>query len=424
MVKICVLEYLFVLILVVVFMFVFFIVDYYVFLDVQGYFGCYGGSFVVEILVGLLQELVQVYDQVCQDLVFQVVYDCDLVYYVGWLSLIYYVQCLSDYVGGVQILFKCEDLNYIGVYKINNIIGQVLLVVWMGKMCIIVEIGVGQYGVVSVIVVVCLGLECVVYMGVIDIEWQKINVYCMKLFGVMVVLVIFGLVILKDVFNEVMCDWVINVQDIFYIIGIVVGLDLYLCMVCDFNVIVGCEVCEQMLVEYGCLFDVIIVCVGGGSNVIGLFYVFFNDCQVEIVGVEVVGDGIGIGCYVVLIVVGWLGVLYGNCIYVLCDDDGQIIEIYLVLVGLDYLGVGLEYVFLVDIGCVCYFGIIDEEVLQVFYLLVYIEGILLVLEFSYVLVQVIKLVCECLCDQIVLCNLFGCGDKDVYIIVVCEGFVL
>lgn len=212
--------------------------------DVKGLFGCFGGQYVVEILMLLIFDFVCEYEKVKDDLVFQeelVYFQCD---YVGWLSLFYFVECLIEYCGGVKIYFKCEELNYIGVYKINNCIGQIFLVWCMGKKCIIVEIGVGMYGVVIVIVVVCFGLQCVIYMGIIDIDWQQVNVFCMKLLGVEVILVIIGIGILKDVMNEVLCDWVINVDSIFYLIGMVVGLYLYLVMVCDFQVVIGKEICE------------------------------------------------------------------------------------------------------------------------------------------------------------------------------------
>lgn len=389
----------------------------YNFFDDCGYFGLYGGVFVVEMLIYVLDELCVVYEKFQNDFDFVVEFECELKYFVGCLLLIYYVQCWSEMFGGVQIYLKCEDLNYMGVYKINNVIGQVLFVKCMGKKCVIVEIGVGQYGVVIVMICVCFGMECVVYMGLEDVCWQVVNVYWMKLFGVIVVLVELGLCMLKDVLNEVMCDWVMNIESMFYIIGMVVGLYLYLMMVCDFQCVIGDECKVQMFEFVGWQLDVVIVCVGGGLNVMGIFYLYIDDILVQLIGVEVVGDGFDMGYYVVLLIVGSLGVLYGNCMYLLQDDNGQIIEMYLVLVGFDYLGVGFEYVWLKDSGCVQYVLISDDEVLKVFYDCCWIEGIIFVFELSYVIVYGVKFVLMLLKDKILFVNLLGCGDKDMYMVV-------
>ncbi|MPS44536.1 MAG: tryptophan synthase subunit beta, partial [Stenotrophomonas sp.] len=278
--------------------------------------------------------------------------------------------------------------------------------------------------VASATVAARLGLECVVYMGATDIERQKINVYRMKLLGATVVPVTSGSATLKDALNEAMRDWVTNVQDTFYIIGTVAGPDPYPRMVRDFNAIVGREAREQMLAEYGRLPDAITACVGGGSNAIGLFHAFLNDRQVEIVGAEAAGDGIGTGRHAASIAAGRPGVLHGNRTYVLCDDDGQIIETHSVSAGLDYPGVGPEHAFLADTGRARYLGITDEEALQAFHLLAHTEGILPALESSHALAQAIKLARERPRDQIVLCNLSGRGDKDVHTIAAREGLVL
>ncbi|MDV3468188.1 tryptophan synthase subunit beta [Stenotrophomonas sp. C3(2023)] len=400
------------------------IADFHAFPDARGHFGPYGGSFVAETLVGPLQELAQAYDQARQDPAFQLAYDRDLAHYVGRPSPIYHAQRLSDQVGGAQILLKREDLNHTGAHKINNTIGQALLAARMGKKRIIAETGAGQHGVASATVAARLGLECVVYMGATDIERQKINVYRMKLLGATVVPVTSGSATLKDALNEAMRDWVTNVQDTFYIIGTVAGPDPYPRMVRDFNAIVGREAREQMLAEYGRLPDAITACVGGGSNAIGLFHAFLNDRQVEIFGAEAAGDGISTGRHAASIAAGRPGVLHGNRTYVLCDDDGQIIETHSVSAGLDYPGVGPEHAFLADSGRAHYLGITDEEALEAFHLLAHAEGILPALESSHALAQAIKLARERPRDQLVLCNLSGRGDKDVHTIAAREGLVL
>lgn len=400
------------------------IADFHAFPDAQGHFGRYGGSFVAETLVGPLQELAAAYDQARQDPQFQAAYDRDLAHYVGRPSPIYHAQRLSDQVGGAQILLKREDLNHTGAHKINNTIGQALLAARMGKKRIIAETGAGQHGVASATVAARLGLECVVYMGATDIERQKINVYRMKLLGATVVPVTSGSATLKDALNEAMRDWVSNVQDTFYIIGTVAGPDPYPRMVRDFNAVVGREAREQMLAEYGRLPDAITACVGGGSNAIGLFHAFLNDPQVQIFGAEAAGDGIATGRHAASIAAGRPGVLHGNRTYVLCDDDGQIIETHSVSAGLDYPGVGPEHAFLADTGRARYLGITDEEALQAFHLLAHAEGILPALESSHALAQAIKLARERPRDQIVLCNLSGRGDKDVHTIAAREGLML
>ena len=398
--------------------------DFHAYPDANGHFGRYGGSFVAETLVGPLQELAAAYDQARKDPAFIAEYDHDLAHYVGRPSPIYHARRLSDHVGGAQILLKREDLNHTGAHKINNTIGQALLASRMGKKRIIAETGAGQHGVASATVAARLGLECVVYMGATDIERQKINVYRMKLLGATVVPVTSGSATLKDALNEAMRDWVTNVQDTFYIIGTVAGPDPYPRMVRDFNAIVGREAREQMLLEYGRLPDAITACVGGGSNAIGVFHAFLNDREVQIFGAEAAGDGIETGRHAASIAAGRPGVLHGNRTYVLCDDDGQIIETHSVSAGLDYPGVGPEHAFLADSGRATYLGITDEEALQAFHLLSRTEGILAALESSHALAQAIKLARERPRDQLVLCNLSGRGDKDVHTIAAREGLIL
>ena len=381
----------------------------------------FGGRFVAETLIGPLQELAAAYDQARQDPAFLAAFDHDLKHYVGRPSPIYEATRLSREVGGARILLKREDLNHTGAHKINNTIGQALLASRMGKPRIIAETGAGQHGVASATVAARLGLECVVYMGATDIERQKINVYRMKLLGATVVPVTSGSATLKDALNEAMRDWVTNVHDTFYIIGTVAGPDPYPRMVRDFNAVVGREARAQMLEDYGRLPDVITACVGGGSNAIGLFHAFLNDADVKMVGAEAAGDGIASGRHAASIAAGRPGVLHGNRTYVLCDDDGQIIETHSVSAGLDYPGVGPEHAFLADTGRAQYVGVTDEEALAAFHQLARTEGILAALESSHAVAQAIKLARDLPRDALVLCNLSGRGDKDVHTIAAREN---
>jgi len=398
--------------------------DFHAYPDEHGHFGRFGGRFVAETLVGPLQELASAYDAARKDPAFLAEFDHDLTHYVGRPSPIYEATRLSREVGGARILLKREDLNHTGAHKINNTIGQALLASRMGKTRIIAETGAGQHGVASATVAARLGLECVVYMGATDIERQKINVYRMQLLGATVVPVTSGSATLKDALNEAMRDWVTNVQDTFYIIGTVAGPDPYPRMVRDFNAVVGREARAQMLEQYGRLPDVITACVGGGSNAIGLFHAFLNDRQVAIVGAEAAGDGVDTGRHAASIVAGRPGVLHGNRTYVICDDDGQITETHSISAGLDYPGVGPEHAFLSDAGRASYVGVTDEEALAAFHTLARTEGILAALESSHAIAQAMKLARELPADALVLCNLSGRGDKDVYTIAQHEGLVL
>ncbi len=395
--------------------------DFHAYPDERGHFGRYGGRFVAETLIAPLQELAAAYDEAQRDPAFIQAFDHDLKHYVGRPSPIYFAERLSREVGGARILLKREDLNHTGAHKINNTIGQALLASRMGKTRIIAETGAGQHGVASATVAARLGLECVVYMGATDIERQKINVYRMKLLGATVVPVTSGSATLKDALNEAMRDWVTHVRDTFYIIGTVAGPDPYPRMVRDFNAIVGREARAQMLEDYGRLPDVITACVGGGSNAIGLFHAFLNDPQVAIVGAEAAGDGVGSGRHAASIAAGRPGVLHGNRTYVLCDDDGQIIETHSISAGLDYPGVGPEHAFLADTGRARYVGVTDDEALAAFHQLARTEGILAALESSHAVAQAIKLARDLPRDALVLCNLSGRGDKDVHTIAAREN---
>jgi tryptophan synthase beta chain len=398
--------------------------DFYQYPDARGHFGQFGGTFVAETLIEPLRELAAAYDRYRQDPEFQAELAYDLKHYVGRPSPIYAADRLSAHVGGARILLKREDLNHTGAHKINNTIGQAMLAKRMGKTRIIAETGAGQHGVASATVAARLGLECVVYMGETDIERQAINVYRMKLLGAKVVAVSSGSKTLKDALNEAMRDWVSNVHDTFYIIGTVAGPSPYPRMVRDFNAIVGQEARAQMLEQYGRLPDALTACVGGGSNAIGLFHAFLNDRDVAIYGAEAAGDGIETGRHAASLAAGRPGVLHGNRTYLLCDDDGQIIETHSISAGLDYPGVGPEHAFLKDSGRAQYEGVTDSEAMEAFHLLARTEGILAALESSHAVALAVKQAQRMPKEALVLCNLSGRGDKDIYTIARREGISL
>ncbi|HEY8010163.1 MAG TPA: tryptophan synthase subunit beta [Rudaea sp.] len=392
--------------------------------DAHGRFGDYGGIYVAETLMQPIAELTEAYLRLRSDPEFIAELDRDLKHYVGRPSPIYHAERLSKKVGGAQILFKREDLNHTGAHKINNTVGQALVAKRMGKRRIIAETGAGQHGVASATVAARLGLECVVYMGAVDIQRQAINVYRMKLLGAQVVAVTSGSKTLKDALNEAMRDWVTNVAETFYIIGTVAGPHPYPMMVRDFNAIVGREARAQMLEEYGRLPDTLVACVGGGSNAIGLFHAFLNDRDVAMVGAEAAGDGIETGRHAASLVAGRPGVLHGNRTYVICDGNGQITETHSISAGLDYPGVGPEHAWLKDTGRASYAGITDAEALVAFHELARTEGILAALESSHAVAQGIKLAREMAKDKLILVNLSGRGDKDVHTIAAREGITL
>jgi tryptophan synthase beta chain len=399
-------------------------IDYSRYPDTNGRFGTYGGTYVAETLIAPLEELTAAYTRLRDDPAFQKEFADDLRQYVGRPSPIYHAKRLSERVGGAQILLKREDLNHTGAHKINNTVGQALVARAMGKQRIIAETGAGQHGVATATVCARFGMKCVVYMGAVDIERQKINVYRMKLLGAEVVPVTSGSKTLKDALNEALRDWVTNVADTFYIIGTVAGPHPYPMMVRDFNAVAGREARAQMLEQFGRLPDVLTACVGGGSNAIGLFHAFLNDRDVRIIGAEAAGEGIASGHHAASLAAGRPGVLHGNRTYVLCDDDGQITETHSVSAGLDYPGVGPEHAFLKDTGRAEYVGVTDEEALAAFHLLCETEGILAALESSHAVAQAIKLARGLPKDKLILCNLSGRGDKDVHTIAEREGFEL
>ena len=400
------------------------IADFGAYPDAAGHFGRYGGVFVSETLVEPLRELEAAYEAARRDPAFQAELEHEYRHYVGRPSPIYEARRLSEKVGGARILLKREDLNHTGAHKINNTIGQGMLARRMGKTRIIAETGAGQHGVASATVAARLGLECVVYMGATDVERQAPNVFRMKLLGAKVVPVESGSKTLKDALNEAMRDWVTNVRDTFYIIGTVAGPHPYPMLVRDFNAVVGKESRAQMLAEYGRLPDAVTACVGGGSNAIGMFHEFLNDRSVRLVGAEAAGDGVETGRHAASLVAGRPGVLHGNRTYVICDDDGQIIETHSISAGLDYPGVGPEHAFLKDSGRAEYLGVTDDEAMEAFHLLARTEGILAALESSHAVAQAMKLARELPKDALVLCNLSGRGDKDIFTIARREGIVL
>ena len=392
--------------------------------DEHGHFGPYGGIFVAETLMEPLDELRVAYERYMKDPEFLAELDLDLQHYVGRPSPIYHAERLSRELGGAQIYLKREDLNHTGAHKINNTIGQALLAKRMGKTRIIAETGAGQHGVASATVAARLGLECVVYMGEVDVARQEANVYRMRLLGAEVRAVSSGSKTLKDALNEAMRDWVSNVDDTFYIIGTVAGPHPYPAMVRDFQAVIGRESREQMLAMTGRLPDALVACVGGGSNAIGLFYPFLDDSSVAIHGVEAAGDGIETGHHAAPLCAGTPGVLHGNRTYLMEDRDGQIVETHSISAGLDYPGVGPEHAWLKDSGRANYVAATDGEALDAFHRLTRTEGIIPALESSHAIAHAIKIAPQMGRDQTLLINLSGRGDKDMHTVAAREGLEL
>jgi tryptophan synthase beta chain len=389
--------------------------------DNRGHFGPYGGKFVAETLMVPLQELQDAYDKYLVDPDFLAELDKDLQDYVGRPSPLYFAEGWTKKLGGARIYLKREDLNHTGAHKVNNTIGQALLAKRLGKTRIIAETGAGQHGVATATVAARLGLECVIYMGAVDIARQSANVYRMKLLGAEVVSVESGSKTLKDALNEAMRDWVTNIDQTFYIIGTVAGPHPYPAMVRDFQAVIGREARGQVQKQAGKLPDALVACVGGGSNAIGLFYPFLDDKDVAIYGVEAAGDGLDSGRHAAPLCAGRPGVLHGNRTYLMEDDDGQIIETHSVSAGLDYPGVGPEHAWLKDIGRANYVAITDDEALQAFHDLTRIEGIIPALESSHALAYVTKLAPTMSHDQVIVVNLSGRGDKDIHTVAALEG---
>ena len=392
--------------------------------DANGHFGIYGGRFIAETLMAPIEELTKAYGILKNDPAFLAELDKDLAEYVGRPSPVYFAKHWSAHVGGANIYLKREDLNHTGAHKVNNTIGQALLAKHMGKTRIIAETGAGQHGVATATVAARLGMECIVYMGEVDVNRQAANVYRMKLLGAKVVAVTSGSKTLKDALNEAMRDWVTNVDDTFYIIGTVAGPHPYPEMVRDFQRIIGREARAQMLEKTDRLPDALVACVGGGSNAIGLFHPFINDEDVAIYGVEGGGDGLETNRHAAPLCKGKPGVLHGNRTYLMEDNNGQIIETHSISAGLDYPGVGPEHAWLKDIGRANYVAVTDTEALDAFHALTKIEGIIPALESSHALAYAAKLAVEMGKGKNILVNLSGRGDKDIHTVAALEGITV
>lgn len=382
--------------------------------DDRGHFGLYGGRYVAETLMPLILEVEKAYDAAKADPSFQEELDYYLANYVGRPSPLYYAERLTEALGGAKIYFKRDELNHTGAHKINNTMGQILLARRMGKKRIIAETGAGQHGVATATVCARFGLPCVVYMGETDIARQAPNVFRMKLLGAEVVPVTSGSATLKDAMNEALRDWVTNVEDTFYIIGTVAGPHPYPAMVRDFQAIIGREVRDQMQRAEGRLPDSLVACIGGGSNAMGLFYEFLDEESVDIHAVEAAGEGIDTGRHAASLSAGRPGVLHGNRTYLLQDEDGQIEEAHSISAGLDYPGIGPEHAWLRDIGRVTYVSATDEEALDAFQFCSRLEGIIPALEPAHALAYVRRVAPELPSDHLLVMNMCGRGDKDVF----------
>ncbi|AQW32400.1 tryptophan synthase subunit beta (plasmid) [Ralstonia syzygii subsp. celebesensis] len=392
--------------------------------DAHGHFGPYGGTFVAETLTHALDELRDAYARYQHDPEFIKEYEYELKHFVGRPSPIYHARRLTEHCGGAQIYLKREDLNHTGAHKVNNVIGQALLARRMGKPRVIAETGAGQHGVATATIAARYGMECVVYMGSEDVRRQAANVYRMKLLGATVVPVESGSRTLKDALNEAMRDWVTNVVDTFYIIGTVAGPHPYPMMVRDFQSVIGEECKVQMPELAGRQPDVVIACVGGGSNAMGIFYPYIDHASVQLIGAEAAGEGIETDRHAASLTCGSPGVLHGNRTYLLQDEDGQIIETHSISAGLDYPGVGPEHAWLKDAGRAQYVGITDQEALQAFHDLCRMEGIIPALESSHALAYACKLAPTLPKDKILLVNLSGRGDKDMHTVAEFSGIQL
>ncbi len=381
--------------------------------DERGHFGQFGGRYVAETLMPLILDLETEYRQAKADPAFQAEFDDLLEHYVGRPSPLYFAPRLTEELGGAQVWFKRDELNHTGAHKINNCIGQILLAMRMGKTRIIAETGAGQHGVATATVCARFGLPCVIYMGATDVERQQPNVFRMKLLGAEVIPVQAGAKTLKDAMNEALRDWVANVHDTFYIIGTAAGPHPYPELVRDFQSVIGREARAQMLSRTGRLPDILVAAIGGGSNAIGLFHPFLDDPTVRMLGVEAAGYGLDKD-HAASLAGGRPGILHGNKTYLLQDDDGQIIEGHSISAGLDYPGIGPEHAWLRDIGRVDYTSVTDVEALDAFQLLCRTEGIIPALEPAHAIAAVTKLAPTLSKDTIILANLCGRGDKDIF----------
>lgn len=382
--------------------------------DQHGNFGIYGGRYVAETLMPVILDLEEAYEASKTDKAFQEELDYWFRDYVGRPSPLYYAERLTEHLGGAKIYFKRDELNHTGAHKINNVLGQMMLAKRMGKKRIIAETGAGQHGVATATVAARFGLDCIVYMGERDIERQMPNVFRMNLLGAQVESVVSGSKTLKDAMNEALRDWVTNVSETFYVIGSVAGPHPYPAMVRDFQSVIGREARAQMLEKEGRLPDTILAAVGGGSNAMGLFYPFLDDETVKIIGIEAAGDGVETGRHAAAITAGRPGVLHGSRSYLLQDDDGQVIEPHSISAGLDYPGIGPEHSWLNDEGRAQYVSVTDKEALDAFQLCCKLEGIIPALEPSHALAHVTKIAPDLPRDHLMVVNLCGRGDKDIF----------
>jgi len=392
--------------------------------DATGHFGAYGGRFVAETLMPLVLDLEAAYEAARKDENFQVELAGLLEHYAGRESPLYFAERLTAHLGGAKIYLKREDLNHTGAHKINNCLGQILLARRMGKKRIIAETGAGSHGVATATVAARFGLPCIVYMGEVDMERQKPNVFRMRLLGAEVRAVTSGSRTLKDAMNEALRDWVAHVEDTFYIVGSAAGPHPYPAMVRDFQTVIGRETRAQMLAAEGRLPDLVTACVGGGSNAIGMFHPFLDDPAVEIHGVEAAGEGVDTARHAATLTKGTPGVLHGSRGYLLQDADGQVQEAHSISAGLDYPGVGPEHSWLKDTGRVRYFSATDREALDAFVQLSKLEGIIPALESAHALAHVARVAPQMKKDQLIAVCLSGRGDKDVFSVAAALGETL
>jgi tryptophan synthase beta chain len=380
--------------------------------DDRGHFGMFGGRFVAETLMPLILDLDKAYAEAKADPAFRAEMDGHLKHYVGRPSPLYYAERLSQHLGGAKVYLKREELNHTGSHKVNNVLGQILLAQRMGKKRIIAETGAGQHGVATATLCARFGLECIVYMGEVDVKRQEPNVFRMEMLGAKVVAVQSGTRTLKDAMNEALRDWVTNVDSTYYCIGTVAGPHPYPMMVRDFQSIIGRETREQMLGTEGRLPDSLIACIGGGSNAMGLFHPFLDDPGVEIFGVEAAGHGLD-KLHAASLTGGRPGVLHGNRTYLLMNDDGQIQDAHSISAGLDYPGIGPEHSWLHETGRVTYLSATDKEALDAFQLLTRLEGIIPALESAHAIAKVTELAPKRRKEHLMVVNLSGRGDKDI-----------
>lgn len=382
--------------------------------DTEGMFGIFGGRFVAETLMPLILDLEEHWKAARTDPDFKAELDHLNTHYTGRPSPLYFAERLTEHLGGAKIYFKRDELNHTGSHKINNCLGQILLARRMGKTRIIAETGAGQHGVATATVCARFGLPCVVYMGATDVERQAPNVFRMKLLGAEVIPVSSGHGTLKDAMNEALRDWVTNVEDTYYLIGTAAGPHPYPELVREFQSVIGKELREQMMAAEGRLPDLLVAAVGGGSNAIGLFHPFLDDASVRIVGVEAGGKGLDGEEHCASLTAGAPGVLHGNRTYLLQNEDGQIKDGHSISAGLDYPGIGPEHSWLKETNRVEYVPIMDDEALEAFQLLTRLEGIIPALEPAHALAEVVKRAPKMARDQIIVMNLCGRGDKDIF----------